>query len=244
MKYLEFDMANMSLRRAAGESTQLISGASNYFGVHINFDEEFEALPGVKYAEFFKGRNLLKVVLEDGYCAIPNDFLRDKTALEMRVISGNMVATPWLSLAITESGAILPETPGDEAPGMEYVKSPDGEGAIRFLRIGEHGLEVSQDGKEWQGVPVDSGIKKIQVDGVELELTDDAVNINLSAYVKTEDAKKEYAAKTDLEALHTLQGEAAPISALDSSETDTAAIAAKINDIIGLLKTRGIASAE
>lgn len=158
MKYISYDVKNMAINLSAGEKTKLISGAINYFGVHFNFDEEFAAIPGVKAVEFFKNKQTRRIDLVDGECAIPNELLADKANFEMRVVSGNTIGTPWLSVGITESGTIMPEEPEEEAPsGMEYVKTQSGENAAPYLRASTNGLEYSQDGQEWNsgvsGVP-------------------------------------------------------------------------------------------
>lgn len=158
MKYLEFDVKNMSITRTTGDKTALISGAVNYFGVHFNFDEEFASIPGAKAVEFYKNRNKIRVDLVDGACAIPNELLNDKTSFEMRVVSGNTIGTTWTSVGITESGVILPETPEEEAPeSMEYVKTYTGDQAAPLLRASTNGLEYSQNGEDWNsgvsGVP-------------------------------------------------------------------------------------------
>lgn len=158
MKYLEFDVKNMAISRTAGDKTALISGAVNYFGLHFNFDEEFAAIPGAKAVEFYKNRNKIRVDLVDNQCAIPNELLTDKANFEMRVVSGNTIGTTWLGVGITESGIIMPEEPGEEAPSsMEYVKTASGENAAPYLRASTNGLEYSQNGEDWNsgvsGVP-------------------------------------------------------------------------------------------
>lgn len=158
MKYLEFDVKNMSIDQAQGEKTKLISGAINYFGLHFNFDDEFAAIPGAKAVEFFKNKQARRVDLVDNQCAIPNELLADKANFEMRVISGNTIGTTWKSVGITESGVILPETPEEELPeSMEYVKTYIGDQAAPILRASTNGLEYSTNGEDWNsgvsGVP-------------------------------------------------------------------------------------------
>lgn len=148
----------MAISRTAGDKTALISGAVNYFGLHFNFDEEFAAIPGAKAVEFYKNRNKIRVDLVDNQCAIPNELLTDKANFEMRVVSGNTIGTTWLGVGITESGIIMPEEPGEEAPSsMEYVKTASGENAAPYLRASTNGLEYSQNGEDWNsgvsGVP-------------------------------------------------------------------------------------------
>ena len=85
-------------------------------------------------------------------------------------------------------------------------------------------------------------IEEVKVDNVPLEITDKSVNIDLTPYAKTEDVANTYAAKSTVEALQTLTGTAASLTALDYSETDTSVIVTKINEIIGVLQARGIAT--
>lgn len=158
MKYINYDVKNMAISPSQGEKTKLISGAVNYFGVHFSFDDEFSAIPGGKAVEFYKNKQTRRVDLVENQCAIPNELLTDNKNFEMRVISGNTIGTTWASVAITESGVIMPEEPEEEAPsGMEYVKTASGENAAPYLRAGTNGLEYSQDGEEWNsgvsGVP-------------------------------------------------------------------------------------------
>lgn len=158
MKYLEFDVKNMAISQSQGEKTKLISGAVNYFGMQFNFDEEFAAIPGAKAVEFFKNKQTRRVDLVDGACAIPNELLSDKANFEMRVVSGNTIGTTWLSVGITESGVIIPETPEEKLPeSMEYVKTFTGDQAAPLLRATTNGLEYSTNGEDWNsgvsGVP-------------------------------------------------------------------------------------------
>lgn len=226
MKYLEYEVKNMAISRSGKDKTNPISGSVNYFGIHFTFDEEFAGIAGAKAVEFYKGRNTVREDLVDGRCQIPNDFLKDKTAFEMRVINGGSVATPWISVAITESGVIKPDEPGEDAPeNMEYVKTQSGDGAVPFLRTGENGLEFSQNGEDWEsgvnGVPdvpaKNKGKKYLRVNGDWVE------------YEEPEGLKGEAAAL-------------APID--DSGEVTTADLVAKLNEVIGILQTRGIALSE
>lgn len=158
MKYLEFDVKNMKIDRTSGDKTALISGAVNYFGLHFSFDDEFASIPGAKAVEFFKNKQTRRVDLVNGACAIPNELLNDKTNFEMRVVSGSTVGTPWSTVGITESGAVMPEEPDEEPPeGMDYVKTYPGDEAAPYLRASTNGLEYSQDGENWNsgvsGVP-------------------------------------------------------------------------------------------
>lgn len=158
MKYINYDVKSMAISPSQGEKTKLISGAVNYFGVHFNFDDEFSTIPGGKAVEFYKNKQTRRVDLVDNQCAIPNELLTDNKNFEMRVISGNTIGTTWASVAVTESGVIMPEEPEEEAPsGMEYVKTVSGDEAVPYLREASNGLEYSKDGVDWNsgldGVP-------------------------------------------------------------------------------------------
>lgn len=85
-------------------------------------------------------------------------------------------------------------------------------------------------------------IDEVKVDGTALPITDKSVNIDLSAYAKTSEADAKYAEKETVDALKTLTGEASTLELLDYSETDTSVIVTKVNEIITLLQTRGIAT--
>lgn len=87
-----------------------------------------------------------------------------------------------------------------------------------------------------------SGISEVKVDGTALAPTDGSVNIVLSAYAKSEDVANTYAEKITVDGLQTLTGTESPLNTLDYSETDTTTIVAKINEIIGILQARGIAT--
>lgn len=257
MKYLEFDISNMAITKNSKDKTVLISGAVSYFGLHFNFDEEFAAIPGGKAVEFIKKNNKDRKDLVDGKCEIPNWILADKDNFSMRVTCGTTIGTQWAQVSITEGGIIMPEEPEEEAPPtMEYVKTASGENAAPYLRASTNGLEFSKDGETWEGgvsgvpeVPKkpngakyvrtygdwvlqeeSDAIKAVKVDGVALTSTDGAVDIDLSAYAKT----------ADVDALHTLTGTATQLTTLDYSETDTANIVTKINDIILALQARGV----
>lgn len=222
MKYLEYNIQNMSISKQPTDKTVLISGAKNYFGLHFNFDEEFSALAGAKRCEFFKNRKLEQVDLVDGACAIPNDFLADKNTFEIRVTCGTMIATPWATVAITESGTILPDEPDVEPEaGTEYVKTASGDNASPYLRAGTNGLEYSQDGEHWNnGV---SGVPEVPV------LPTDA------RYVRK---NGDWVVLTDDELL---TGTATALTELDPS-ADLATVIDKVNEIIGILKDRNIAT--
>lgn len=257
MKYLEFETKNMSIIRKSTDKTPLISGAVDYYGLQFEFEEDFAAIPGSKRVEFVKKNNKESRDLVDGKCAIPNWILTDKDVFQIRVTSGTMIGTQWQQIAITEGGIIMPEEPEEEAPPtMEYVKTASGENATPYLRASTNGLEFSKDGETWEGgvsgvpeVPKkpnggkyvrtygdwvlqeeSDAIKGVKVDGVALTPTDGAVDIDLSAYAKT----------ADVDALQTLTGTETQLTTLDYSETDTANIVAKINEIILALQARGV----
>lgn len=86
------------------------------------------------------------------------------------------------------------------------------------------------------------GIREVKVDGTALTPVDGAVDIDLSTYAKTSDVENTYAEKSTVESLQTLTGTANQITALDYSETDTATIVTKINEIVGILQARGIST--
>lgn len=223
MKYIEYDVKNMVLSRAAEERNNPISGAINYFGVHFNLDEEFKEIAGTKSAEFYKSRNTYRVDLVDGQCAIPNEILSDKTPFEMRIISGNMVATPWVSVQITESGAILPETPEEELPEtLDYVKTPVGDSSISMFRRGDTGLEYSQNGEDWE-----NGINGIP------DVPKTPAN---ATYVRKNGDWVQYEAPESVEGL---VGEATAIEEL-TEDAELVTVIAKINEVIGILRTRGV----
>lgn len=88
-----------------------------------------------------------------------------------------------------------------------------------------------------------NAIDEVKVNGTALPIEKKSVNIDLSEYAKTADVDAKYAEKATVEALKTLTGEASALELLDYSETDTSAIVTKVNEIITLLQTRGIATA-
>lgn len=225
MKYIEFDVKNMAIRRTNGEKASFISGAVNYFGLQFNFDEEFAALPGVKVAEFFKNRNRVRLDLVDGKCAVPNEMLSDKAAFEMRVISGEMVATPWIQVAVTESGAICPEVPEEELQEtLAYVKTFAGDAAVAMLRKGENGLEFSADGENFEGgingIPDAPKTPKNQI---YLRKNGDWVPYDPPKQVEVEG----------------LTGTVAEIASL-AGDAELSAVIAKVNEVIEALKDRGV----
>lgn len=83
-------------------------------------------------------------------------------------------------------------------------------------------------------------IDEIKVNGIVLPIADKSVNIDLSEYTKTADVANIYATQEAVNALQTLTGTASQLTTLDYSETDTANIVTKINDIILALQARGV----
>lgn len=266
MKYLEFEVKNMTLNRKNGDKTTPISGAVNYFGVSVAFDEDFETIPGGKSVEFFKNKATERRDLIDGKCGIPNEFLKDKDTFEMRVVSGRTVATPWVKISITESGPIAPEEPAEDAPeSMEYVKTPSGDDSVPYLRASTNGLEFSKDGKEWEGglsgvpeVPSKpKGQKYMRVHGdwvpyeePEIPEPTDTTELQEQVNANTEAVEKIPGMETKISELEQsinnlegLAGTATTLTELADGETDPATISAKVNEIIALLKARGIATA-
>ncbi len=266
MKYLEFEVKNMTLNRKNGDKTAPISGSMNYFGVSVEFDSDFADVPGGKSVEFFKNKATKKVDLIDGKCSIPNEILKDKDAFEMRVVSGCTVATPWVKIVITESGPILPEEP-EEQPneGMEYVKTQSGDDSVPYLRATTNGLEFSKDGKEWEsglsGVPdvpsKPKGKKYMRVHGdwvpyeepeipevPEMTELQEKVNANTEAVEKIPGMETKISElEQSIGDLEGLTGTAPVLTELVDGETDPATISAKVNEIIALLKARGIVTA-
>lgn len=227
MKYLEFDIKNMTLVRSTGDKTMLLSGAINYFGIHFNYDEEFETLTGVKSIEFYKNRKTVRKDVVDGNVSIPNEMIADKTPFEMRVIAGNVVATPWVSVGITESGSIKLEAPEEELPDtLDYVKTPIGDGAIAEIRAGANGLEYSVDGVNYeQGV---NGVPDVPTTPADI------------AYVR----KKGDWVPANLPEADTLMiGTASTIATIADPTTATPEDTAnKLNELITALQVRGVIS--
>lgn len=269
MKFIPTEVKNFAISKSDGILP--ISGSKNYFGLSFKFDSEFAEIGGSKVCEFFKGRNKVRADIIDGRCMIPNEFLEDKNYFEIRVLSGNTIATPWIPINIIESGTILPEEVEELPAEYEYVKTLPGENAAPLIRDSEDGLQYSNDGINWKnalnGIPdapknsdgkvyvraygdwieidVDSvggtsenAIEKVLVNGSELEVTDKAVNIDLSDYAKV----SETATKAELEELNTLDGESTEVTLLSGEETDTATIVAKVNELIGIMKAGGVCS--
>lgn len=222
MKYLEYNVKGMAISRATGDKTTLISGAVNYFGVHFTFDEEFEQISGQKACEFYKNRKTVRVDLVDEQCAIPNEFLTDKSPFEMRVVSGTMVGTPWISVNITESGVIMPEQPEEPEPGTEWVKTISGAEAVAALKTENGKLMFSTNGKDF--IPGLSGVP--EVPDADPDKT----------YVRKHGDWVEVPAGTAVEGL---QGVAAQVEDLDPGADITEAVT-KINELLGQLRIRGV----
>lgn len=223
MQYLEFEVKNMALSRLGTDKVQPISGSVNYFGVHFTFDEAFAAIPGTKSVEFYKGKRTIRKVLVDNACAIPKEMLTDKTPIEIRVICGETVGTAWQSITVTESGTIMPDEPDEELPEtMSYIKTPTGDGTVAMFRKGESGLEFSQNGEDWEGgVNGIPEVPKTPKDAAYLRKNGDWV---LHEEPKTSEL---------------LAGTASVIAELDSG-AELADVIAKVNEIVGALKARGV----
>lgn len=187
----------MKITKSQTDKAELISGATDYFGLHFTYDEEFASLEEVKTCEFFKNRKTVKVDLVDGYCAVPNEILRDKNPLEMRIVSGNTVGTPWVAVAITESGIISnDDEPEELAPmGTAYVKTLTGENNISMIRDNDGAFEYSKDGQNWKTVnPAttdneNSGSVETPI------ISDEQINEKIKSYLSDND----YATNADIE---------------------------------------------
>lgn len=116
----------------------------------------------------------------------------------------------------------------------EVPKKPNGGKYVRA-----YGDWVLQEETDPENVNI---IEEVKVNGTALQVENKSVNIDLSAYAKSADVAGEYATKTSVDALQTLTGAASGLELLDYSETDTSAIVTKINEIITLLQTRGVAT--
>ena len=228
MKYINFDIKNMTISRTNGDKTVLTSGAKNYFGLHFNLDEEFASIAGVKYCEFYKNKATKRRELIDNSCSIPDIFLEDKNPFEIRIICGDMVATPWVVVGITESGIITPDEPEEEAPeNTSYVKTPTGDSTIAFIRGGENGMEYSTDGEHWEnGVNGIPDVPKSKEDLSYVRKNGDWVPLEVPE-------------QTDVEGL---TGTATSLATLNDGAT-LENVVAKVNEIIGILKDRGITTA-
>lgn len=220
MKYLDYEVKNMAISKANGERANPVSGAVNYYGLHFTFDEEFSEIAGTKSVEFYKSRKNIRVDLVDGLCAIPNEMISDKNPFDIRVICGGVVATPWTQVTVSESGAIYTENPQELPETTEYVKTPAGDDAISMLRKGTNGLEFSQDGgTNWEGSV--SGVP--EVPKTPKDVTYLRKNGDWIQYTEPEG----------------LIGTATVLAELDS-EADLSAVISKVNEIVVILKDRGI----
>lgn len=188
MKYLEYIVKNMKISKSQTDKAVLISGATDYFGMHFTYDEEFASLEEVKTCEFFKNRKTVKVDLVDGYCAVPNEILRDKNPFEMRVVSGNTVGTPWVAVAITEGGIINNnDEPEELAPmGTAYVKTLTGENNISMIRDNDGVFEFSKDGQSWK--TINSTANNGNSENVEPPvISDEQINERIESYLSDND---------------------------------------------------------
>lgn len=223
MQYLEFDVKDMKISKSASDKTTPISGSVNYYGMHFNFDEAFAAVPGAKSVEFYKNKRNIRVGLLDGACRIPNEMLADKAAFEIRVISGDIVGTPWISVGVTESGIIQSEIPEEESPeNMSYVKTLTGDSMVALLRKGPTGLEYSQNGEDWE-----SGVSGVP----DVPKTPDG-----AAYLRKNGDWVVYEAP---ETVDGLTGTAEEVQELET-DSELSAVIAKVNELIGCLKERGV----
>lgn len=156
MHYIKFKASEFSLLR--DDKTPIVSGSIDFYGIEIAFDEFWKNLPGTKQIQFYKSRNRVQSDLVDGKCILPNEFIADKAPFEMRLSSGDTVATPWIPVTLTEGGPMFTDKPDEEIPEeLSYVKTPKGDHAISQLRVGESGLEYSVNGIDWEaainGIP-------------------------------------------------------------------------------------------
>lgn len=186
----------MKISKSQTDKAVLISGATDYFGLHFTYDEEFASLEEVKTCEFFKNRKTVKVDLVDGYCAVPNEILRDKNPFEMRIVSGNTVGTPWVAVAITEGGIIInDDEPEELAPmGTAYVKTLTGENNISMIRDNDGAFEYSKDGQNWK--TVNYSTNNGNSENVESPvISDEQINERIESYLSDND----YAKNTDVD---------------------------------------------
>lgn len=156
MRYIKFKASEFSLTR--DDKTPIVSGSIDFYGIEITFDELWKNLPGTKQIEFYKSRRYEKLDLVEERCILPNDFIADKAPFEMRLSSGDTIATPWISVTLTEGGPLFADKPDEEIPeNLSFVKTPKGDNAISQLRVGENGLEYSINGIDWEaainGIP-------------------------------------------------------------------------------------------
>lgn len=247
MKYLQYSVSNMAVTRDNTDRTIVTSGSVGYYGIELTFDEEFAEIAGTKAVEFYKDKHTYKRDLADGKVTIPKEVLKDAKGFDFRVISGSTVATSWATVGVTESGVIEEENPDTPAPaGYEYVKTPSGDEAVPYFRAGLNGLEYSTDGTNYvpgleglQDVPsTPSGQKYIRENGAWVAFDPDEaiteVQLNGTALTPSSGSVNVI--------VEGLQGTATQLEALDTDETDIPTIVAKINAIIGVLQSRGIAT--
>lgn len=247
MKYLQYSVSNMAVSRDNTDRTIVTSGAVGYYGIELTFDEEFAEIAGTKAVEFYKDKHTYRRNVADGKVTIPTEVLKDAKGFDFRVVSGSTVATGWATVGVTESGVIEEESPDTPAPaGYEYVKTPSGDEAAPYFRVGTNGLEYSKDGTnfvpglegvqdvpatpsgqgyirkngEWEAFDADEVITEVKLNGTALAKTDGSVNVEVEG----------------------LQGVATQLEKLDADETDAATIVATVNSIIDLLQSRGIAT--
>lgn len=156
MRYIKFKASEFSLARE--DKTPIVSGSIDFYGIEIVFDEFWKNLPGTKQLQFYKNRNRVQSDLVEGKCVLPNEFIADKASFEMRMSSGDTIATPWISVVLTEGGPLFTDKPDEDIPeNLSFVKTPKGDTAISQLRAGETGLEYSVNGIDWEsainGIP-------------------------------------------------------------------------------------------
>lgn len=156
MRYIKFKASEFALTR--DDKTPIVSGSIDFYGIEIELDEFWRNLPGTKQIQFYKSRNRVQCDLIEGKCVLPNEFIADRSPFEMRLSSGDRVATPWIQVMLTEGGPLFSDDPDEDIPEeLSYVKTPKGDQAISQLRAGENGLEYSVNGVDWEsainGIP-------------------------------------------------------------------------------------------
>lgn len=83
-------------------------------------------------------------------------------------------------------------------------------------------------------------ISEVKVDGAALTPVDGSVDIDLSAYAKTDDLASEYATKTEVAALQTLTGTAETVTDIDYSTTDISDVITSYNALLSALRARSV----
>lgn len=156
MHYVKFKTVGTTLSKS--DKMPIVSGSMDFYGIEVIFDEFWINIPGTKQVEFYKNRRYEKLDLVEGISILPNEFIADKYPYEMRVSSGNMIATPWISVTLTEGGPLFTDKPDEEIPeNLSFVKTPKGDQSISQLRAGTNGLEYSINGIDWEsainGIP-------------------------------------------------------------------------------------------